>query len=314
MNDNNTTLQAEHARTISGVEGRAFNVILWPHRHGIANQTWGANRKNKAGETVAVEIRFDDNCKNGHSSFAITGTVYEKNANGRQGDRFVSRCGCVHDDVRETFPELAPLLKWHGTHTDEPLHYVANAVYHAGDRDHWGLRKGEAHKGAAHQANFVRFGTSPIWHPMKKRFAAWAAEAVTRRDGFTVVSVPHENRSGDSYKFGDKYTFKGFDCKWHECPFDTVTEANEWGEALAGEVLFDTRPTLFGEGKARDLAAAREAAAWPDATDAELMQEPDALRAALIARLPALMEDFRRDMVEVCGFVWEDVRDPAKFV
>jgi hypothetical protein len=58
-----------------------------------------------------------------------------------------------------------------------------------------------------------------------------------------------------------------------------------------------------GEGKARELDAARSAAVWPEATDAELCAEPAELRAALLARLPALLADFRRD-VESLGFVW----------
>lgn len=37
----------------------------------------------------------------------------------------------MHDEIREHFPELAPFIKWHLMSTDEPLHYVANTVYHA---------------------------------------------------------------------------------------------------------------------------------------------------------------------------------------
>lgn len=50
---------------------------------------------------------------------------------------------------------------------------------------------------------------------------------------------------------------------------------------------------IIGEGKARELDAARRVAIWPDATDAELSAEPEALRAALAARLPALLDRFR---------------------
>jgi hypothetical protein len=56
-----------------------------------------------------------------------------------------------------------------------------------------------------------------------------------------------------------------------------------------------------GEGKARELDAARSAAIWPDATDAELTA-PD-LEARLIARLPALMAAFRAD-IEAQGFTF----------
>lgn len=59
-----------------------------------------------------------------------------------------------------------------------------------------------------------------------------------------------------------------------------------------------------GEGKARELDAARSAAIWPDATDAQLMAEPEELRAMLRARLPRLLSELRRT-VETIGFLWE---------
>lgn len=59
-----------------------------------------------------------------------------------------------------------------------------------------------------------------------------------------------------------------------------------------------------GEGKERNLDAARSSACWPEATDAELSVSKEELTAALEARLPALLAAFRADM-EACGFLWE---------
>lgn len=59
----------------------------------------------------------------------------------------------------------------------------------------------------------------------------------------------------------------------------------------------------MGEGKARQLDAARNAAIWPEATDAELCQEPEQLKAALLARLPELMARFKV-AVESLGLVY----------
>lgn len=56
-----------------------------------------------------------------------------------------------------------------------------------------------------------------------------------------------------------------------------------------------------GIGRERQLDAARRAAIWPDATDAELMA--DDLREKLEARLPALMTEFRA-VVESLGFTY----------
>ena len=58
-----------------------------------------------------------------------------------------------------------------------------------------------------------------------------------------------------------------------------------------------------GEGKARELDAARATACWPDATDAQLCAEPAELRAMLAARLPGLLAEFRA-AVESVGFLW----------
>jgi len=60
----------------------------------------------------------------------------------------------------------------------------------------------------------------------------------------------------------------------------------------------------YGEGKKRELEAARNAAVWPDATDEQLMSEPETLKSMLEARLPGLMAEFRADMEEL-GFDYE---------
>lgn len=88
---------------------------------------------------ITANVRYDDQCGNGHNSFSITADIYEK----RGGGWRESGGGCCHDEVAKHFPELAPFIKWHLTGSDGPMHYPGNAVYHAGDRDCWGLRKGE---------------------------------------------------------------------------------------------------------------------------------------------------------------------------
>lgn len=39
---------------------------------------------------------------------------------------------CMHDEVAEHFPQFAPYIRWHLTSIDGPMHYLANAIYHAG--------------------------------------------------------------------------------------------------------------------------------------------------------------------------------------
>ena len=100
---------------------------------------------------VVLKMRHDDNCGNGHNTFTMTVDVYEKHR--QPGETMVklsdgkfawlSCCGCKHDMVAEVFPEFAHMIKWHLVSTDGPMHYLANSLYFASDKDYNGLRKGE---------------------------------------------------------------------------------------------------------------------------------------------------------------------------
>lgn len=85
---------------------------------------------------ITATVRHDDNCGNGHNTFSITGELYE----GGEPVAF----GCLHDEIAAHFPTLAPLIKWHLCSTDGPLHYIANTLYLAGDRDWRGQPGGKA--------------------------------------------------------------------------------------------------------------------------------------------------------------------------
>ena len=88
---------------------------------------------------IVACIRYDDNCNNGHNSFAITGEIgeqyrypgdaTEKLSNGKTV--WLSSCGCIHDKIKKYFPEFEYLIKWHLCNSDGPMHYIANTVYHA---------------------------------------------------------------------------------------------------------------------------------------------------------------------------------------
>jgi len=118
------------------------------------------------------------------------------------------------------------------------------------------------------------------------------------------MEVPYKKKDGDTFDYPSKFTLEGFDCEWYKCEFDNITEANEFALAMNTlPVTFVAIPTAFSKGKHRELGPARRAAVWPEATDDELSQETDLLKAALTARLPKLLADFRSAM-EGCGFIW----------
>lgn len=240
------------------------------------------------GAALYVLIRFDDECNNGHNTFSITGTVREP------GRRDIAAGGCLHDDIAKTFPELEKYIKWHLCSTDGPMHYPGNALYHAGDKDCWGRRKGEP----SSWDRFIKFGDSPVGHHISDKLFKFLKERVGVSE-FTVVGFTHEK---DAKTYGTHYTLAGFGERWHECPFRTKVEADEFCEALNRcKVEFVTHPTQFSEGKERDLNAARSCAIWPEVTDEELMS--DDLKDNLVARLPGLLEEFKAAMEEL-GFVY----------
>lgn len=118
-------IRHETACTVNGLNGRAFAVVT-DDAGRILNQTMKFSRAIDAHQTIVAELRFDDGCKNGHASFAITGEIRDTRY---RGDRAIVTCGCIHDEIAKHFPELAHLIPWHLTSTDGPMHYIANTVY-----------------------------------------------------------------------------------------------------------------------------------------------------------------------------------------
>jgi hypothetical protein len=122
---------------------------------------FGWDKYKESGECYRIRatVRYDDSCRNGHNTFSITGEIQRgtKMYNGEyiwREDSF----GCIHEAIAKHFPELAPLIKWHLTSSDGPMHYIANTLYNASERDHWGLLKGEKRQ--------LRNGKTgqPVWH------------------------------------------------------------------------------------------------------------------------------------------------------
>ena len=293
----------EQSHAINGVPGRMYAVNAPQTVRGRLvhrGQKWVSEARKiegfGTGGTIFVEVRFDDECGNAHQTFGITASVYTLESR-RRND--CAACGCLHDEIAAVFPELAPLIKWHGCSTDGPWGYPANVLYFAGDRDCWGRRAGEP----SSWDDVIYFGDSAVHHKIKASFAKFLRERIGTGD-FQVVAIAADNKPG-GYQFKPKFTFNGYGEKWHECPFDDKHTADEWAAALnTGKVRFDRIPTAYSDGQARELDKARNAAIWPEATDEELCAEPESLKAVLLARLPALMAEFRADM-EKAGLLWE---------
>lgn len=77
---------------------------------------------------VVIDIRLNDECKNGHQDFAITGTTYERNAPGTAW--FEMGGGCVHNEILRVAPDLEMFVKLHlSDYLGCPMHAVANGFY-----------------------------------------------------------------------------------------------------------------------------------------------------------------------------------------
>ena len=253
----------ESTPELCGVPGRMFRlghkteprflVQKWTSE----GRPWRTSEGRNYGPNARLHavIRFDDECGNGQNSFAITAKVSRATRHDDNGG-----IGCHHEAIARVFPEFAHLIKWHLCDTRGPLHGAANAIYHAGDRDHNGLRAGE-------------------FQPIRNG----------RTGKLSWELVPVGTEPGDSiplHRLGrDKVEADSAD----DLPPVPVLEWRQWGR--------------IGEGKARDLDAARSCAVWPDAPDSVLMLERDELRPILEARIPQLVADFRADL-ERAGLAW----------
>lgn len=182
-------------------------------------------------DVVSATIRYDDRCGNGHNTFSISGWLKSPGVYRRE------IYGLNHEEIANFFPELKKYIKWSLMSSNGPMHYLANTLYHAGDKDCYGFRKGE-------QKRDKKSGLL-TWKPKK-----YSNEYVYS-DNEPIVTVEYE--------------------------------------------------PVLGEGKERDLNAARNSAIWPEATDEELCS-PD-LEQKLKDRLPGLIEEFKKD-VEELGFVF----------
>ena len=252
---------------------------------------WKAYTEDGTQYRIMATIRHDDECGNGHNTFSITGNTQRKDGRGvwreDSGD-------CVHEAIAKHFPEIAPFIKWHLMGTEHPLHYIANTVYHASNRDCWGTLKGEPRRFEKQ----VYWDNVPIAHKYPKKLIAFLE---TTQKPLEIVGYPHPT---DTKTFGYNYTFRGMTEEWHKCPFHNAAEAEEVKKAFETcKMTVVSKPTAWGEGKERDFDAARSCAIWPEATDEELSLPPEALKAKLEARLPALMQAFKND-VESLGFVY----------
>jgi hypothetical protein len=113
------------------------------------------------GAVITATVRFDDQCGNGHNSFSITADVTTPDSRARRDSE---ASGCLHSEISATFPDLAPLIKWHLCSTDGPLHYIENTMY-------WLGRRGYCYDGMPMSPpNLTHARNSAVWPDMPEGY------------------------------------------------------------------------------------------------------------------------------------------------
>lgn len=227
------------------------------------------------GKTLKIHIRYDDKCGNGHNSFSITGSCGGNNGIG----------GCIHDFIAEQKPELKKYLKWHLCGSNEPMHYLANSMYHA--------KEIKPNTVPRFYDYYLKFEGISFTFKLDKRFKSFLESY--NGESLEVVAVKHPR---DSKTYSDNYTFSNCTLDWYKCLFREERKAVEMANALMSRPFEITRQiSSYRDEKIPDLKAARRSAIWFDAELSDFTEEK------LMARLPKLIEEFRKD-VESLGFVY----------
>ena len=88
------------------------------------------NRLDNEGNQWKIEISLDDDCKNGHQDFSLTGTCWEKGK--IRIDRNMKFGGACGDTIVKLFPEYEIFERLHiCDFNGSPMYPIGNAIYHA---------------------------------------------------------------------------------------------------------------------------------------------------------------------------------------
>ena len=88
------------------------------------------NRLDNEGNQWKIEISLDDDCKNGHQDFSLTGTCWEKGK--KRIDRNMTFGGACGDTIVKLFPEYEIFERLHiCDFNGSPMYPIENAIYHA---------------------------------------------------------------------------------------------------------------------------------------------------------------------------------------
>lgn len=81
------------------------------------------------GANFQIKIRLNDECKNGHQDFSITGTFWEFGK--PHTDKYMTTGGCCHDEILRVRPDLKLFVDLHlSTANGVPMYAIENGFFH----------------------------------------------------------------------------------------------------------------------------------------------------------------------------------------
>ena len=76
-----------------------------------------------------INIRLNDECRNGHEDFSITATFWELNKTRRDVNMYMA--GCCHEEILKIRPDLKIFVDLHlNDFRGYPMYYIENGFYH----------------------------------------------------------------------------------------------------------------------------------------------------------------------------------------
>lgn len=80
------------------------------------------------GNTLFINLRLSDECKNGHQDFSITGAAYQKDK--PCTDKWLIYGGCCHDEILKVRPDLELFVNLHlSNYKGVPMYCIENGFY-----------------------------------------------------------------------------------------------------------------------------------------------------------------------------------------
>ncbi len=243
-----------------------MNTVLVKHQKKVTD--WKEYEEHGQTYRIRSTVRYDDECGNGHNSFAVTGEIEHKRGN----HRFYEHSGgCIHDKVGKWFPEIKPLIKWHLTSSDGPMHYTANTLHY-------------------YKKHLFLLNKPTIMAELQKRRDTLKSAGALTLHRFESIWVLEGVYQGKKYSVDRSMT-------WEK------PSVKEMYEEIYTDILGDPAKDLYlnkGDTIESTLASARHCAIWddmPGGVDVADMEKQ------VEARLPQLLKDFRK-AVEGYGFTY----------